>query len=174
MTIRLGNSKWATVSKETMYGADLNDTFNATVPIGSVTAWLKNMDDVPALPANWVECNGQTISNANSPMNGKTVPNLNGTGRFLKGSSTSGSSADPEHLHQWAKSFSSSGAARPLIVAETLGTTGTSVKSWRGFNHEGNETDWGNSNNKLTGNFFTDKQECEPPHYTVVWIMKIY
>jgi hypothetical protein len=70
------------------------------VPIGSIVAWHGNMTGVPGLPAGWVECNGQTIFDANSPMNGIVVPNLNGgttsesgtasRGRFLRGNTTSG------------------------------------------------------------------------------------
>lgn len=34
----------------------------------------------PSLPTGWVECTGQTISDADSPINGKVVPNLNNFG----------------------------------------------------------------------------------------------
>lgn len=70
------------------------------VPIGSIIAWHGNMAGTPALPAGWLECNGQTVTDGASPMNGVAVPNLNsGTtsqsgdasrGRFLRGNTTSG------------------------------------------------------------------------------------
>jgi hypothetical protein len=76
------------------------------VPIGGVIAWLKSLGGThtPALTAQFVECNGQTLSDAASPYNGDTIPNLNGasagTKRFLRGSSTSGATATNEtHTH---------------------------------------------------------------------------
>ncbi len=60
------------------------------MPIGSIIAWHKNLGGVPALPDGWVECNGQTLSDPDSLLNGQAIPNLNGGGRFLRGSSTSG------------------------------------------------------------------------------------
>lgn len=45
----------------------------------------------PHLPTGWLECNGQTVSDSESPLNGEAVPSLNsGTKRFLRGSITSG------------------------------------------------------------------------------------
>lgn len=64
-----------------------------SVPIGCCLPWLKSFTNVPALPPNWVECNGQSLSDAASVFNGQTIPNLNGsssTKRFLRGSTTSG------------------------------------------------------------------------------------
>ncbi len=46
--------------------------------------------DEPELPGAIVECNGQTISDAESPINGETLRDLNGEGRFLRGGETSG------------------------------------------------------------------------------------
>lgn len=82
-----GNATWATAG----YGL---------VPIGSIVAWHGNMGGVPTLPDGWVECNGGTVSDAASPMNGQAIPNLNASttsssgdasrGRFLRGHTTSG------------------------------------------------------------------------------------
>ena len=74
-------------------------------PVGAITAWAKNLPGVSTnLPAGWVECNGQTLSDTNSPLYGKIIPNLNGAGsqtkRFLRGSPTSGTSGGSEtHNH---------------------------------------------------------------------------
>lgn len=63
-------------------------------PIGSVVAWLKSLTNTPTLPDGWVECNGQSLSDSDSPYNGVTIPNLNASGggdqRFLVGGTTSG------------------------------------------------------------------------------------
>ncbi|MCO5281516.1 MAG: hypothetical protein M9931_10765 [Chitinophagales bacterium] len=60
-------------------------------PIGSIMAWHKDLPGVPGLPSNWVECNGQTLSDAASPLNGQVIPNLNGNNYFLRGNTASGS-----------------------------------------------------------------------------------
>ncbi len=62
----------------------------AKPPIGTIVAWHKSMSGVPALPDGWVECDGETINDTSSPLNGQTLPNLNGERRFLRGGSTSG------------------------------------------------------------------------------------
>lgn len=82
-----GNATWASSG----YGL---------IPIGSIVGWHGNMGGVPGLPIGWMECNGAVISDAASPMNGQTVPNLNNSttsesgdisrGRFLRGNTTSG------------------------------------------------------------------------------------
>lgn len=59
-------------------------------PIGSIEAFHKSMPGTPALPWGWVECNGQVIADAESPYNGQAVPLLNTNGKFLRGSTTSG------------------------------------------------------------------------------------
>lgn len=58
----------------------------------------------PALEDCWVECNGQALSDADSKYNGATIPNLNASGggsqRFLRGSTTSGTTGGSEtHTH---------------------------------------------------------------------------
>ncbi len=65
------------------------------VPIGSIIAWHKSLSGVPSLPDGWVECSGGTITDAESPLYGQSIPNLNSAsgyngGRFLRGSATSG------------------------------------------------------------------------------------
>lgn len=64
-------------------------------PVGAVVAWCKSLPGVPQdLPSGWVECNGQTLDDAESPLNGQTIPPMNGTNddnkRFLRGATASG------------------------------------------------------------------------------------
>ncbi len=75
-----------------------------TVPVGSVISWLKSFPNTPSLPDNFVECNGQTLSDVDSPYNGQLIPNLNGASgaikRFLRGSMASGSTGGSDtHSH---------------------------------------------------------------------------
>jgi hypothetical protein len=61
------------------------------VPVGAVLPWFKDTPGVPALPANFVECNGQVLNDPESPMNGQTMPDANtGAQRFIRGGLTSG------------------------------------------------------------------------------------
>jgi len=64
------------------------------VPVGGIIPWTKSVAGTPALPGEFVECNGQVISDAASPYNGLNAPALNGTTednkRFLRGALASG------------------------------------------------------------------------------------
>jgi len=60
------------------------------VPIGVIMAWAKSIAGVPALPEGWEECNGQVINDPKSPLNGQTIPNLNGNNNILMGNTNSG------------------------------------------------------------------------------------
>ena len=61
------------------------------VPIGGVIAWFKDTPGVPVVPANFVECNGQFLSDPASPLDGQLMPDLNtGIQRFIRGGLTSG------------------------------------------------------------------------------------
>jgi hypothetical protein len=74
-------------------------------PIGSIIAFAKSFSGVPSLSnfPNWVECNGQVLNDPLSPLNGKTMPSLNSTNRFLYGDTTSGTVTNqtylPAHTH---------------------------------------------------------------------------
>jgi hypothetical protein len=62
-----------------------------SVPIGGSIAYFKDTPGVPALPANFVECNGQVLNDPESPLDGQTMPDANtGAQRFIRGGLTSG------------------------------------------------------------------------------------
>lgn len=95
-----------------------------TPPIGAVLAWMKSLPGMPALPDGWVECNGQTLADATSPLNGQVIPALNGTTdankRFLRGASTSGGTGGaPSSSHSHGTIGTDIGSAR------TVGNTAT-------------------------------------------------
>ena len=70
------------------------------VPIGAIVAWHKNLSGVPALPDEFVECNGQTLSDPESPLDGQTIPDLNVIQKFLRGATTSGGTGGSDsHTH---------------------------------------------------------------------------
>ena len=136
-------------------------------PVGSVIAWLKSYTNTPALPTGWVECDGQTLSDAGSVYNGQVIPNLNASGggaqRFLRGATASGGTGGEDthalsvaelaaHSHTFnvygvtnAGSYQA-GAVLPntLLASPSTSTVGS------GTAHEN-----------------------RPPYYEVVWIMRV-
>lgn len=103
------------------------------VPIGSIIAWAKSLPGCPSLPANFVECNGQVLSDNESPLNGQTIPDLNGsvgTARFLRGQTTSGGTGGSEtHTHAYGNHSyvqAGTGSSYDLVRADyALGSTST-------------------------------------------------
>lgn len=97
-----------------------------TAPVGGVIAWLKSYTNTPALPDGWVECNGQTLSDGDSVYNGQTIPNLNASGggekRFLRGSTTSGTTGGADSVSTGAPSATSangtSGSTPPQVPTD--------------------------------------------------------
>jgi hypothetical protein len=115
------------------------------VPIGGIVPWAKNFTGVPTLPEQFLECDGSVISDAESPLNGQTLPNLNGNNNYLRGGTTSGSTGGAlTHTHTVGVA---GGGNHPRGDATNAGT-GSHTHSLSSTNHE-------------------------PPYYQVVWIMRI-
>lgn len=139
------------------------------VPIGGISSWLKNMAGVPALPAEWVECNGQTLSDANSPLNGQVIPDLNGDNRFLRGNSSSGGTGGSStHSLTTAElaSHTHSLSSKTIITAYILDSAR--------YPDEGifRATAWG-TGHATSAQGSGDAHENKPPYYNVVWIMRV-
>lgn len=73
-----------------VHTADLTSISSIDIPIGGVIWWHKSLGGVPALPSGWVECNGQTLSDPESLLDGQVIPDINGQNYFMRGSATSG------------------------------------------------------------------------------------
>jgi hypothetical protein len=118
------------------------------VPIGGVTAWMKSYPNTPSLSLSdeWVECNGQTLSDSYSLYNGQVIPDLNGslgTQRFLRGATASGGTGGSEdHTHTQTNS---------------TGYVSNVLSGWKPA---------------LTG-AQTAATETLPSYYEVVWIMRV-
>jgi hypothetical protein len=127
-----------------------------TVPIGTILPWHKSLTGTPALPTGWVQCDGQTLSDAASPYNGRVIPDLNGTGLFLRGSSTSGT-------------LQSQGTRLPSsqFTISLVGIVGGGTGKW-GIGEGGtggalaSPTAWGGGD-----------AETRPVNMSVVWIMRV-
>jgi len=138
---------------EVLDAADLNDTIDAVVPIGSIIAWHKDKTGVPALPAGWVECNGQTLSNPDSPLDGQDIPNLNGNNRFLRGNNSSGGTGGRSDTDM-TFSFDGRDDTQTDPALEGVTINGDQQSS--------------NGNDQLNFNFTN-----EPQYFNVVMIMRV-
>ncbi len=111
-------------------------------PIGSIEAFHKSMAGTPVLPWGWVECNGQVLADPESPYNGQTIPSLNATGKFLRGSTVSGT----------------------MQTEDVGGHTHTGTTAANGSHDHGGSTGNVNSNNGRVvpwdDNFGTDKMDA--------------
>ncbi len=83
----------------------------ANLPLGTIIAWHRDLDgNIPPLPDGWAECDGSTVSDPDSPLFGKNLPNLNdplqgwnSQGSFLRGGATSGNFENDQmqgHIHR--------------------------------------------------------------------------
>lgn len=131
------------------------------IPIGAVIPWLKNFPGVPALTDNYVECNGQVLDDAESLLDGETIPDLNGDNRFVRGNATSGAEGGeethvltiaemPSHNHQFPIHYFD-GAGNYAAVANLNKRTDVTTTS----------TGSGNAH------------ENRPPFHNVVWVIRI-
>ena len=112
------------------------------VPLGAVIATFPSLTGAYACSATtaadangFVQCAGQTIVDATSPLNGQVIPNINNNA-FLMGNSTSGSAGGantktlttselPAHTHTINHGH-----------ANTFGLTGTTTFASDGHNHD--------------------------------------
>lgn len=114
-------------------------------PIGSILAWAKTLAGVPNLAEGWVECDGSVLVDAQSSLNGQTLPDLNG-GVFMRGDTTSGGTGGSDTM---AHTHTLTGNAELVI---------TGAAQWR-------------IDSKTTS--AASNTENRPPYYNVVWIMRV-
>lgn len=100
--------------------------FLPDTPVGSIVAWLKSYPNTPALPAQWMECDGSLVTDASSPYVGQNLPDLNsGSHRFLRGSTTSGTTGGSEtHAHSTGVT-NSTGIGGTNVATPNTGNTST-------------------------------------------------
>lgn len=122
------------------------------VPIGGIVSWAKTLAGVPNLAEGWVECDGSVLVDALSPLNGQTIPDLNGDNRFMRGDSTSGGV----------------GGSETMAHTHTGWGTFATQKGGAGANDCLDLTD---QPNPVTNG--ASVTENRPPFYTVVWIMRV-
>ncbi len=167
--------------------ADVNANFTyldeVSVPVGGIIGWHKSFANVPALPASgkWVECNGQVLADAGSPLNGQTIPNLNGAAggadspgqaakvaMFLRGGVTSGTGQTDAFQGHWHNIYvdttgGTGGEGRPAFATTSQNTPIALVQT---FKSKESVSD-GTNGTPRTAN------ETRPVNMSVVWIMRV-
>ncbi|MCP4988370.1 MAG: hypothetical protein GY928_20660 [Colwellia sp.] len=80
--------------------------------VGTIKMWHKSLTGVPqTLPWGWVECANQVLSDAESLLNGETMPDINSGGQFVRGSNTSGNEQANQNLsHSHATTIDGNGS----------------------------------------------------------------
>jgi len=152
----------ATTGNVVVLGGTTGVSSFGMVPIGGIIAWMKSISGVPALPGEFVECNGGTVSDAASPINGQTIPTLNsGTNRMLRGNTTSGSTGGAD--------------THTLSIPEMPAHTHTSREpSDRTNSSTGGNTPYDGYDTNATSSTGGGGAHNNLPGYTeVVWIMRI-
>ena len=100
------------------------------IPVGTVIDWWK-----PAgvkLPDGFAICDGGKVNNRNSPLNGKTLPNL--MGRFIRGAATAaevGTTGGSEtHFHKYSTGEHSHGISHHHQITVTASATSQKQGTW--------------------------------------------
>jgi hypothetical protein len=172
-------------------------------PIGTIMGHHEDLTGVPSLPGTWVACDGQTISDSESPLDGQTIPDLNTNGEFLRGkrgvsTGTAQAEETASHTHDighgHGDSFTTnvdghthgSGSKMGYIPTATSGTTrriqfdfkvadGSSTAVDPGYNTADNHSHSVNGSvTAHSGNSAaTGGSETRPLNCNVTWIIRI-
>ena len=159
------------------------------LPIGSISAWAKDIPGMPALSEGWVECNGQVLDDPQSPLNGQTIPDLNRENRFLRGNSTSGDTGGAEtHQHfsgllqsevhddtlyigGYGKKNNNTRPDLPYNLDRVVTSNDISDRSI--FIYEDEISAFYDWDSPGRDDYYTSATDSRPPYYNVVWIMKV-
>ena len=147
------NTTDSTFANVTAVDSDTQLTLDADIMVSGENYTIYK---TPKLADGWIECDGSTVSDADSPYNGVAVPNLNSAveetyGRFLRGADTSGNTESSQlkaHTHTITMK-GSEGDANYVQSSDGVSGGGT-----------------GTTNS-------TGGTEGRPVSYTVVWIIRI-
>ncbi len=155
-------------SGDIVSSANINANFQTLiardVPIGTIVAWHKDLAaGVPALPTNWKECDGSAVTDPASPLNGVSVPNLNGDARFLRGGAVSG--ALQASMYQDHSHYRNPDGFGEYLVTTLAGTVSLAPNPGGIFSPTTNLT-----GSAVGGNFGS---ETRPINMSVVWIIRI-
>ena len=164
------------------------------VPIGTILSWVVKVDnnggEIASLPDGWLRCDGSTIP-AGSIWAGKSLPDLNGEKRFLRGgsdsdvltmeeaqlenhdhsASASAHVSDPGHTHSYqfesGHLWEGDNADDRAMITSMNSVTGTSNSSTTGISVSVS-VDVGSVTRASTGS------ETRPKNMNVIYIMRVW
>lgn len=140
------------------------DVGTGIVPIGGVVAWLKTFVDgttAEVLIPNYLECDGSIIDDVDSPLDGFTLPNLNGSNNILQGHATTSGSTAVEPIV----------ISSPNSTVDALSGGATNDVVW-GLSAPAN-TVASNPNTLDSSDMVQMNVSGTSKLYTVVWVMRI-
>lgn len=167
---------------------------NYGMPLKSIIAWHKDFSASIDLPDNWVECNGQVLSDSESPFDGETIPNLNGDAgganspnlsikaqMFLRGGTISGNGqedAAQKITGSWdslklTSGFSNVRSANGAFSIGAGGNASAGLDTTAVGSYSTDRMSFDNANSTSPNTAKTDDEETRPVNMSVVWIMKI-
>lgn len=176
-------------SGDVISATDINANFSALKtaiestrepPIGTILPWHKNMLAAAlTLPDGYVECNGQTLSDPDSPFDTYTIPNLNGAtggaanspgtagqfGMFLRGGTSSGTGQMDAFQGHYHSLTNAAGNLRIQFGDPTWGVSGVNVNQFTLAVTAPTDMPGMESVRYTT--------ETRPKNMTVVWIMRV-
>ena len=145
------------------------------VPIGAILPWHKSLNGTPTLPVGWVECNGQTLNDTQSPLHGQVIPDLNGQALFIRGGATSGvfqadqmqshAHLDAGHIHP---THDTNHVNTPANVDFSPGEYGLYLSGTTGTG----KANLGNPS-ETTAGAARHGSETRPVNMSMVWIMRV-
>jgi hypothetical protein len=174
-----------TIASEYATGSTSGGTGSDNTPIGTIMSWHKDLANTPALPSGWLECNGQLVTDTESPYYNTYLPNLNGPVSAVTWS----------HPLNGGFATSSTTWTEGYFLRGTTGTTGTiqvdkintnvlNVTTANGGSGGGkghfSMTTGGLNVNRQNDLFYdnndlgsADSKETRPRNFSVKWIIKI-
>lgn len=186
--------EWCRTIHEIINELNSNNHFDITTvrpPVGAVVAWHKSITaKMLDLPVGWVECNGQTLSDSNSLLDGIVIPNLNGaaagadlnngdnlgkTGKvYLSGDESSGVTEfdkSKEHVH-----FNGVGDNNGNCFIYASTTTDIPGNATDKLDKSGVPERQGKTSGQKTASGYTAPVVSDynnPRNMTVVWVMRV-
>lgn len=138
-------------------------TGGPSVPIGTVIPFEKSRTGTDTIPSNFVECNGQTLSDSESPLDGQTMPDFNNKNEFPRGNTSSGAEGGADTVSLSVSELPSHNHNFEVQGASAEG---------RNFNAGAFEQfDTGTVNTQATGSNGT--HENRPPFRDEVYIIRV-
>lgn len=163
----------------------LNLAVAKNVPLGTIVAWHRDLGGGPTIPDGWVECDGSLVNDSASPFDGLTLPDLNGEGRFLRGSAASGTMQDSmirshrhintAHTHGMGMIYGDGtpGSGHQSYIFKSGSRDDGAIVNKSGALSTGGAASTMGDAVELSGAGMATGSETRPINMSVIWIMRI-